>query len=98
MPCLTALIAYGSNPLAAQVVLDSQRVMQRRCCGPGRRQCGQLGSTGCGQVVRSEGNDTSRIGRIPVGVVDIGWETVDVEDVRSGKSWRVMHKRQIETQ
>src|SRR5215471_9971750 len=97
MPSLATLVAYGSHPLAAQVVLDSQRVMQRGCCGPGRRQCGQLGSTGYGQVVRSEGHDTSRICRIPVGVVDIRRETVHVEDVTPGKSWRVLYKRRIET-
>ena len=92
-----SLIADGSDPLAAQLPLHSQGVVVGSGRRPVRRQRRQLGSAGGGQVVRTEGHDTGRIGGVSVGVMNIRREAVDVEDVAPGKRGLILHKGRIET-
>src|SRR5206468_8654303 len=92
-----SLISNGSDPLMAQVALDSQCVVIGGCRGPVRRQRGQRRSARRGQIVRAEGHDTRRIGCISVGIANIRRETIDIEDVTSRKRRSVLNKRRIET-
>src|SRR5207253_3418985 len=97
MTSCAALVPERGNPLVTQIVFASKSVVIGGRGGPSGWQCGELCSAGSRQVVRAERHDAIRVGRIPVGIVDVGRKAVDVENLTSRKSCTVLHEWGIET-
>ena len=78
---LASLISHGCDPFVTEIIFCVERVVHFVGGRLGHRKCSEVGAAGGWEIIRSEGQNSIRIGGIPSGIVNVSGECVDVREI-----------------